>query len=476
MDESVLTSLLLLNPSGTNTGYCSVQDSLDEVERMDSHLDTDVICIEDSPISISSTVNEEMSNITPCSSVHEEEDNASVVEIFVSAKPGTSRETKPPLFFLEDQDDGVSSSCSISVNMDVQDYYERITNKEEPSTSRRKENRLIKRERDFTVPCLETRTSLKARYESKFKLHMRLRKAAGISNAQNFRRKFYKYKKHLHKELDDWENYLNEQSAQEAYIAVENVVDNEGPPKDFIYVTNNVMHQDMPSHLFDIDYLVGCSCERICTMETCDCPRNGGGEFAYDRNGRVRVKPGTPIYECNPRCPCSLSCRNRVLQRGRTVKVAIFRTPNDCGWGVKTMEHIEKNQMVTEYVGEAITQEEAEERGKVYDSRGQTYLFDLDFNDGECLYTLDAKKYGNISHFINHSCDPNLDVYAVWVDTLDPNFPRIALFANRNIEVGEELTFDYQMSLDTGSSCSSPRKKEHLKCRCGAEKCRTFLF
>ena len=67
------------------------------------------------------------------------------------------------------------------------------------------------------------------------------------------------------------------------------------------------------------------------------------------------------------------------------------------------MELIEKHQLVTEYVGEAITQEEAEERGKVYDSCGQTYLFDLDFNEGECLYTLDAKKYGNISHFINHS-------------------------------------------------------------------------
>jgi len=84
-------------------------------------------------------------------------------------------------------------------------------------------------------------------------------------------------------------------------------------------------------------------------------------------------------------------------------QVAIFRTPNGCGWGVKTMETIEKNQLVTEYVGEAITQEEAEERGKIYDSCGQTYLFDLDFNEGECLYTLDAKKYGNISHFINHS-------------------------------------------------------------------------
>ena len=83
--------------------------------------------------------------------------------------------------------------------------------------------------------------------------------------------------------------------------------------------------------------------------------------------------------------------------------MAIFRTPNGCGWGVKTMELIEKNHLVTEYVGEAITQEEAEERGRIYDSCGQTYLFDLDFNEGECLYTLDAKKYGNISHFINHS-------------------------------------------------------------------------
>lgn len=75
------------------------------------------------------------------------------------------------------------------------------------------------------------------------------------------------------------------------------------------------------------------------------------------------------------------------------------------------MEPIEKNQLVTEYVGEAITQEEAEDRGRVYDSCGQTYLFDLDFNEGECLYTLDAKKYGNISHFINHSVRGLSEIY-----------------------------------------------------------------
>lgn len=73
-------------------------------------------------------------------------------------------------------------------------------------------------------------------------------------------------------------------------------------------------------------------------------------------------------------------------------------------------------------------------------------------------------------------CDPNLDVYAVWVDTLDPNFPRIAFFANRNIKQGEELTFDYQMTSDVGSNTPSPRKREHIKCHCGAENCRTYLF
>ena len=35
------------------------------------------------------------------------------------------------------------------------------------------------------------------------------------------------------------------------------------------------------------------------------------------------------------------------------------------------------------YVGEMITSDEAEERGKKYDAEGRTYLFDLDFNLGK---------------------------------------------------------------------------------------------
>lgn len=321
MDDSFIASLFLLNSSSSSTGYCS---ALDEVERRDSKL-PEVICIEDSPLAVSSTVDEQTPTITPCSSVFEEEegteDTASVEEVFVSANANSRR---PSVVHI--QDDEVSTSNSVSSetvsNRNSKEVSEGVItcqepNEQEPSTTSNTETRV----RNFTLPCLETVNSLKSRYESKYELHLKLRKVVGCKN-KSYRRKLYRYKKDLHQQLDDWEAYLNEQSPNEAYIAVENVVDNEGPPRDFTYTTHNILHKDIPSHLFDVDYLVGCSCERICTTDTCDCPRNSGGVFAYDRNGRVRVKPGTPIYECNSRCPCGLSCRNRVLQRGRTVKVS----------------------------------------------------------------------------------------------------------------------------------------------------------
>ena len=101
---------------------------------------------------------------------------------------------------------------------------------------------------------------------------------------------------------------------------------------------------------------------------------------------------------------------------------------------MKASEAIKKDSYVCEYVGEVITNEEAEERGKVYDVEGYTYLFDLDYNDGENHpYTIGVAAYGNISHFINHSCEQNLAVFAVWINCLDPNLPKLALFATRNI-------------------------------------------
>nr|XP_015859994.1 histone-lysine N-methyltransferase SUV39H2 isoform X2 [Peromyscus maniculatus bairdii] len=129
-------------------------------------------------------------------------------------------------------------------------------------------------------------------------------------------------------------------------------------------------------------------------------------------------------------------------------------------------------------VVKVITSEEAEKRGRLYDNQGITYLFDLDYESDE--FTVDAARYGNVSHFVNHSCDPNLQVFSVFIDNLDTRLPRIALFSTRTIKAGEELTFDYQMKgsgeLSSDSVDHSPAKKRvRTECKCGAETCRGYL-
>lgn len=49
--------------------------------------------------------------------------------------------------------------------------------------------------------------------------------------------------------------------------------------------------------------------------------------------------------------------------------------------------------------------------GKAANARAETsYLFDmkLDSPDDKCFYTIDSFMYGNLSRFVNHSCEPNM--------------------------------------------------------------------
>lgn len=161
---------------------------------------------------------------------------------------------------------------------------------------------------------------------------------------------------------------------------------------------------------------------------------------------------------------------NRVVQLGpcRNLKLQIFRTDNHRGWGVKTLMPIKQGSYVTKYTGEVITRVEAEKRAN---SRGpkSTYMFDLDYNTdkNDCVYSIDATMFGNISHFINHSCDANLAIYAVWIDCYDTNLPTLALFASRDIDVGEEIMFNYMTSVSN--------KDKKIRCKCLSKNCRIFL-
>lgn len=106
-------------------------------------------------------------------------------------------------------------------------------------------------------------------------------------------------------------------------------------------------------------------------------------------------------------------------------------------------QKIKRGSFVCLYAGEIITTEEAENRGQIYENLlGSSYLFDLDYYNYDdknsesesCPYTIDATKMGNVAHFINHSCDPNLCVFNVWADCVDQNLPKLAFFALRDID------------------------------------------
>ncbi|KAJ8016783.1 hypothetical protein DPEC_G00010950 [Dallia pectoralis] len=291
--------------------------------------------------------------------------------------------------------------------------------------------------------------------------------------------------------LQQWEAQINSVGGTTKRILVRNRVDLEGPPKNFTYINDYKVSEGISV----TNVTVGCNCTNCLEnpLEGC-CPGVSGHGFAYSQGGQVKVKPGKPIYECNSRCRCGPDCPNRVVQRGIKHTLCIFRTENGRGWGVRTCERIKKHSFIMEYLGEIITTEEAERRGQVYDTQGATYLFDLDYVEDE--YTVDAAHYGNISHFVNHSCKPNLQVYNVFIDNLDERLPRLAFFSNRGISAGEELTFDYNMHIDpidvestkmdsnfnmTGSPKkpimkSSPKKRVRVECKCGTDICRGYLF
>jgi SET domain-containing protein len=139
-------------------------------------------------------------------------------------------------------------------------------------------------------------------------------------------------------------------------------------------------------------------------------------------------------FECTSRnCTARSSCSNRTLQRGSKYKdqLEVFRT-EFTGYGVRSRVPVRARELVLEYVGEHITMESfAESRY----SDSDTYFMETDHGFG-----IDARYVGNLSRFVNHSCDPNLTAQRVVVRGIT----RVGLVACRDILAGDELTLHYR--------------------------------
>ena len=105
----------------------------------------------------------------------------------------------------------------------------------------------------------------------------------------------------------------------------------------------------------------------------------------------------------------------------------ILRQSRIHSYGCYTTRPIRKGTLIVEYVGEHLTYEQAED---LYDDFPNTYLFGLD--GGKRI--IDG--FG-VAAFVNHSCKPNCET--------DQIRGKMWIIALRDIEAGEELTYDYNL-------------------------------
>lgn len=98
---------------------------------------------------------------------------------------------------------------------------------------------------------------------------------------------------------------------------------------------------------------------------------------------------------------------------------------SSAGLGLFAKEDILKNQLILEYTGERISQEEA-------DQRGGKYLFSVTEE-----VVIDGSDRNNIGRYVNHSCKPNSEAeHEVTED-------KIYFRAKKKILTGEEITINY---------------------------------
>ena len=97
--------------------------------------------------------------------------------------------------------------------------------------------------------------------------------------------------------------------------------------------------------------------------------------------------------------------------------------------------------------------------------QGSCYLFRIDRYE-----IVDATMKGNVARFVNHCCDPCCYARIITVDSAREDGrseKKIVFLANRDIQVGEELTYDYMFEHSGVGALA-----RGFKCMCGAKNCR----
>lgn len=261
-------------------------------------------------------------------------------------------------------------------------------------------------------------------------------------------------------------NDLYEHSESSLTYIIENELQSDDKSEDY-----NLLKQDFDSQIIQ-------SCR--CTEDDCSTNCRHGSNYQWNSEFKELVlneerKSKDVLYECNTLCECSFDCKNRLVVFGPRKDLEIINFISESkGMGLKTKNRISKGAFVCEYAGELLTKAEALKRNRYNDENDlMNYIVCLNESSshpkqGQSLQTfIDPSKKGNIGRYLNHSCDPNCMVVSVRIDS---PVPKLAIFATRDIEAGEELCFHY------GGGKVDTRLSENSKtCKCNSKNCMEVL-
>lgn len=181
---------------------------------------------------------------------------------------------------------------------------------------------------------------------------------------------------------------------------------------------------------------------------------------------------------CASSCPCGEHCTNNRFQRKDWVAgLDIFDSGTEKGMGVKTKKPLKEGKrrffcyiknktnsnisflgtFVCEYMGEVVSTKTFGERMTTW-YKDCTHHYALNLDAGTVI---DGYRCGSVARLINHSCDPNCEMQKWWVN----GQYRMGVFALRDIEAGEELSYNYKFH-----AFNTPQA-----CLCASSSCRGFV-
>lgn len=216
-------------------------------------------------------------------------------------------------------------------------------------------------------------------------------------------------------------------------------------------LTKNVYTFKQPK-VFGLEDSPECACKNQCGD---DCINR----LSFTECFGPAPTPGMKFTKQNKESNCMLGeeCGNRALHQKVYPSFEKFHT-QEKGWGLRVNEPVKAGRLVIEYVGEVINEEEKERRlqdhAKNTPEDKNMYIMELE----KGVY-IDARFKGSVSRYINHSCDPNCHLLKWRVKGVN----RIAITALKDIQAGEELSYDYQFHT---------KQAMEWKCHCKSKNCR----